>query len=201
MPGPATGSRVPRSGFPWGRWLLCGLWLCLSLQTGLTATAGLWQEEEQRLRVGLKIFPACLGAIDGLEARHSADGSLQVLVVYEGSADAAQDVAFSLGGIGKIHGLPLRVKTVAAATLDGYSELPVAGIFVASAGVGATRLKAWSERFQALVFSPFAGEVEAGAVAGIAVADQVLPFINPRQAQRAGVRFKPFFLKVARQYE
>ena len=67
-----------------------------------------------------------------------------------------------------------------------------------SVGVGAARLRAWSERFRTLVFSPFAGDVEAGAVAGIYVADRILPFINLRQAQRAGIRFKPFFLKVAR---
>ena len=77
----------------------------------------------------------------------------------------------------------------------------MAGVFVASVAVGGARLQAWSERLQTLVFSPFAGDLEAGAVAGLYVADRVLPFINAPQARRAGLRFKPFFLKVARQYE
>ncbi len=83
----------------------------------------------------------------------------------------------------------------------GYGRPPLGGIFVASLDVGGKRLRLWSERHRTLVFSPFAGDVEAGAVAGIHVADRILPFVNLPQAHRAEVRFKPFFLDVAHRYE
>jgi hypothetical protein len=43
--------------------------------------------------------------------------------------------------------------------------------------------------------------VEEGAVAGIYVADRILPQVNLAQARRARLRFKSFFLEVARPYE
>ena len=161
----------------------------------------LWEEEQQRFRVGLKIFPACLGAVESLEDRLAPDGSLQVLVVYEGSDAAARQAATSLNGIGKVRGLTLNAKVLSAMALDEDREDAVSAIFIASVGLGSRQLRAWSERYRVLVFSPFDGEVEAGAVAGLYVADRILPYINMAQAQRVGIRFKPFFLQVARQHD
>ncbi|WP_243651516.1 YfiR/HmsC family protein [Thiobaca trueperi] len=186
--------------------LLCCL---LSLTGGLVSlppaalaqTPTLWEEEQQRFRVGLKIFPACLGAVESLEDRLTSDGSLQVLVVYEGSDAAARQAVTSLNGIGRVRGLTLNAKALSVTALDEDREAEVSAIFVASVGLGSRHLRAWSERYQVLVFSPFDGEVEAGAVAGLYVADRILPYINLTQAQRARIRFKPFFLQVARQHD
>jgi hypothetical protein len=176
----------------------------LALWLGLVATRAwnkpLWQEEEQRFRVGLKLFPAVLGAVEDLEDKRTSGGTLEIRVVYEGADTVAREAAAALRGIGRIREIPLNVQTLSADALDAEDSL-LGGIFVASVDVGDKRLRLWSERHRALVFSPFAGDVEAGAVAGIHVADRILPFVNLPRAQRAGVRFKPFFLKVARRYE
>ena len=193
----ARRSRLARA-LAWS--LIGGLCLLLWIHTGRALDPSLWQEDEQRLQVGLKIFPAVLGAIESLDSNYAAAGSLQVLVVYQGSAAGADEAVRVLDAIGKVRGLPLRAKALTLEALDQYSARPVAGVFVASTAVGGARLRAWSERLQTLVFSPFAGDLEAGAVAGLYVADRVLPFINAPQARRAGLRFKPFFLKVARQH-
>jgi len=180
----------------------CVLWLLLAwVQAVRAADPTLWQEDEQRLRVGLKIFPAVLGAVESLDSRSAADGTLQVLVVYQGSAADAREAVGGLEAVGEVRGRRLRIKALSADALDQYPVTAVGGIFVTSVAVGGARLRAWSERLQTLVFSPFAGDLEAGAVAGLYVADRVLPYINAPQAQRAGVRFKPFFLKVARTYD
>lgn len=160
----------------------------------------LWGEEEQRLRVGLKLFPACLGAVDNLDAHLTPDGALRVLVVYSGSDAAAKLAVASLNGIGTIRDLTLDVTALPAGELDANRQQAVSAVFIASVGLGSTRLRRWSERYRALVFSPFDGDVAAGAVAGVYVADRILPHINLTQAQRAGIRFKPFFLQVARQH-
>lgn len=186
------------------RCLVAALALCLGLGLGLIATRAwtqsLWQEEEQRFRVGLKLFPAVLGAVDDLEYKRTSGGKLEIRVVYEGSDDVAREAAAALRDIGRIREIPLNVQTLSAEALDAEDAV-LGGIFVASVDVGGKRLRRWSERHRALVFSPFAGDVEAGAVAGIHVADRILPFVNLPVAQRAQVRFKPFFLKVVRPYE
>lgn len=182
------------------RCLVAALALCLGLVATRAWNQPLWQEEEQRFRVGLKLFPAILGAIEDLEDRRASDGKLEIRVVYEGADTVAREAAAALRSIGRIREIPLNVQTLSADALDADDSL-LGGIFVASVDVGAKRLRLWSERHRALVFSPFAGDVEAGAVAGIHVADRILPFVNLPRAQRAGVRFKPFFLKVVRRYE
>jgi hypothetical protein len=163
-------------------------------------TQSLWQEEEQRFRVGLKLFPAVLGAVEDLEDKRAASGQLEIRVVYEASDAVAREAASVLQRIGRIHEMPLNVQTLSAEELES-DESRLAAIFVADVDIGGKRLSLWSERHRALVFSPFAGDVEDGAVAGIHVADHILPFVNLSRAKRAEVRFKPFFLRVARRYE
>jgi hypothetical protein len=185
---------VSRRGF------LAALVPCLGFVATRAWTQALWQEEEQRFRVGLKLFPAVLGAIDDLEDTRAASGKLEIRVVYEGSDSVAREAASALRGMARIGEFPLNVQTLRASELDA-EDSRLAGIFVASVDLGGKRLRLWSERHRTLVFSPFAGDVEAGAVAGIHVADRILPFVNLPRARRAEVRFKPFFLKVAHRYE
>lgn len=183
-------------------WVAClGIVLWMGLQADPASGGSLWQEDEQRFRVGLKLFPAVLGALEGLNDKRSPDGALTVVVVQEGSAETAALAASDLRDMGHIRDLPLSVTTLTATALDQHAGAPIGGIFVASVGVGTQRLRTWSVQHRALVFSPFAGDVEAGAVAGIHIADQIRPYINTAQAVRAGLRFKAFFLQVARQHE
>ncbi len=175
----------------------------LVLQLGTSHGEPLWPEDAQRFRVGLNIFAATLGAIESLEARCAPDGKLRVVVVFDGDPGSAREAAADLRAIGAIRGLPLQVTilTSEALALHPWSQEPLGGIFVANVGTPPQRLRAWSQEHQTLVFSPFAGDVEAGAVAGIYVSDRILPYVNLPQAKRAGIQFKRFFLQVARPYD
>ncbi|NEX16121.1 MAG: hypothetical protein C1943_05670 [Halochromatium sp.] len=177
--------------------LLLLLWLSLSTAWALS----LWQEEQQRLRVGLNLFPAVLGAQERLSAQQTAEGALEIVVVYRSTDKAAQQAASSLKALGKVQGLPLRVSLLPIEQLKAAQGRPLAAIFVASSGLEPDRLRRLSELHRVLVFSPFEGDVSAGAVAGIHVADRILPSINLAQARRAGLSFKPFFLRVAHHAE
>lgn len=178
-------------------WLVAPL--CLILGVVWTAPgwgASLWPEEQQRLRVGLKIFPATLGAQQGLAAKRGSDGKLRVVVVYHGADEVAHQVAASLDDVGTVQGMPLTVRILPTAALDSEQDTTLAAIFVASVGIDQEVLRRLGALHQTLVFSPFAGDVAAGASAGIHVTDRILPAVNLRWARRAGVRFKPFFMKV-----
>ncbi|NEV63978.1 YfiR/HmsC family protein [Thiorhodococcus minor] len=165
------------------------------------ASETLWREDAQRMKVGLKLFPASLAAVEALERRRGPDGKLLVLVAYSGTGAAAREAAAGLKSVATIRDLPLRVALVSAVELDVYAGDRPAAVFVASVGLEPRRLRAWSERQRALVFSPFADAVEEGAVAGVRVADRVRPSVNLVQARRAGIRFKPYFLEEAYAYE
>jgi hypothetical protein len=161
----------------------------------------LWREDEQRLQIGLKLFPVSIGALESFETRLGPDNRLLVLVVYEGSRNPALETAAQLESGAKVRGHGLRAEVLSAVDLDAYSGPRPGGIFIASVSLDSRRLRAWSERQRTLVFSPFDGAVEAGAVVGVHVAERILPIVNLTQAQRSGVRFRPYFLEEARHYE
>jgi hypothetical protein len=179
--------------------------LLLPLLLGFVAVqadnSGLWNEQKARLRIGQKLFPACLAARTSLDARLTPDGKILVLVVYRDAPGDASETVDRLQAIASLRNHPLRVIALSAVDLDHYNGAQPAGVFITSIGIEPQRLRDWSERHQTLVFSPFEGDVEHGAVAGIAVTGQVLPLVNLTQARRAGLRFKPFFLDVAERYE
>lgn len=180
----------------------CVLLASLVMGSGARAdSSGLWQEDEQRLQVGLKLFPAFLGALQDLERYRTRDGSLRVLVLFRGMRAPATEVADRLAEVDRVRGMPLSLEVIRCDEMNAYAGPRPAAIFVASVEVDRGKLRPWSERHRVLVFSPFGGAVEEGAVAGLYVADRILPYVNIRQAARAKVRFKPFFLQVARRYE
>jgi len=181
--------------------LLLGFMPLIVLHSAPGEGQTLWREDEQRVRVGLKLFPACVGALESIEDWLTPRGALLVLVVHTGSGASARPVVANLESVGRIRDYPLEVRLVSAAEFDDYSGARPVGVFVASVDLEPRRLRGWSERHRTLVFSPFAGAVEGGAIAGVHVADRVLPFVSPARARRAGLRFKPFFLNVARLYD
>ncbi|MTW20697.1 YfiR/HmsC family protein [Allochromatium palmeri] len=161
----------------------------------------LWHEDEQRMQLGLKLFPVSIGALESLETALGPDGRLLVLVVYDGPSNSALQAADYFKSAAKVRGHRLQVEVLTAADLDAYTGPHPGGIFIASVGLNPGRLRAWSERQRTLVFSPFDGAVEDGAVVGLHVAERILPIVNLTQAERAGVQFKPYFLEEARYYE
>ncbi|MEA3639749.1 MAG: YfiR/HmsC family protein [Lamprobacter sp.] len=147
--------------------------------------------------MGLNLFPAILGAQEELPAQCNADGALEIAVVYRASEQAAKQAARTLKQIGQVQELALVVSILPVERLSANPEQSLAAIFIANSGLEPALLRRLSEHYQVLVFSPFEGDVAAGAVAGIHVADRILPAINLKQARRAGLSFKPFFLGIA----
>ena len=162
---------------------------------------GLWREDEQRLNVGIKLFPASLGADLALAQRLDDQGKLRILVVHDGDEVHAGQVVKGLAEVSQVGQYPIRVLAVALDDLGRFADQPVAALFVASPGIPQVVFREWAYRQKTLVFSPFAGDVERGAAAGVFVSDRILPYVNPRWAQKAGIEFKPFFLRIARLYE
>lgn len=171
--------------------LLLLIWLCPAW------AASLWEEEQQRLRVGLHLFPAVLGAQEDLSAQRNAEGVLEIVVVHKTSEQAAKQAVRALKELGQVQEIALALTILPVEQLPATHDRSLAAIFIASSRLEPALLRRLSEQHQVLVFSPFEGDVAAGAVAGLHVTDRILPAINLKQAQRAGLSFKPFFLGIA----
>jgi hypothetical protein len=191
--------RPPRSPWLWRAVLLCHIvWPLLGPGAGADT---LWEEDRQRLNVGLKLFPACLAADQGLAQRADPQGRLRVLVLHPHSLQRAEEVAADLRAVEWAGQSPLEVTAISLEQLADYQDQRLAAIFVAAPGLPDAVIEQGAAAFRTLLFSPFPGDVERGAVAGIQMSDRILPYVNLRQAARAGIVFKPFFLRIAARHE
>lgn len=160
------------------------------------------EQDARRVAVGINLFPAVLAADQDIGSRRSGNGPLVVLLVYRDAADAVEPLAATLRDKGAIRGIPVQVKVVGVDELRDLKGVGVAGVFVAQrlgGEIGA--ILDFSRRHRMLSFSPFEGDVERGIAAGISVSDRVLPYVNVAAVDAAGIRIKPFFLRIAERYE
>lgn len=159
---------------------------------------------DSRIHVGLKLFRTLVTADLGVAQKTNDAGELPVVLVYVNSDKEAHRFQQGLQSSFKtVKTIPVKVyvRTVSQLLQDD-SKTPAA-IFI-------TQLLNQSE-LDALVrlcierhiilFSPFEGDVEKGVLGGLSVQATVRPLINMRTLKNSQLRIKPFYLKVARQYE
>ncbi|MGM0594711.1 MAG: hypothetical protein ACQETD_09260 [Pseudomonadota bacterium] len=176
------------------------LLLAAAIWLGMVSTVLAGTEEERRVNVGIRIAPAVFAASENIDAIEPQT-DLAVLVVYLDDAAYADEVARRLTQAGPLKGRELKVTTLSAQRLNGDHDPAPYAIFVAQQlGPELEPVIDYANRNDAISFSPFRGDVEAGILAGIAVSDRILPFINLDTLARLSHRFKPFFLKVAETY-
>ncbi len=157
--------------------------------------------DARRVAVGINLFPAVLAADRDISEKRSDAGLLVLLLVHRDDPRPVERLAESLRDKGAIRGIPLRVDVVEIEQLPSHSPEGVAGVFVAQRlGEDMPTVIDFCRRHHLLSFSPFEGDVERGVAAGIVVSDRVLPYVNVAAMDAAGLRIKPFFLRIAERY-
>jgi len=158
--------------------------------------------DERRVRTGAKFFRALLAADLKLTEKAAGDGSVAVWVY----ARRDQDIRAVLGAIapGAAGAQPtIRGVWVAASAIEQLprddAAAPV-GIFLATPMSDAdfARLLQWSIDRHVIVYSPFEGDVERGAAAGMVIEAKVLPYVNLTTLEKSGIELGSFFLNVAK---
>ena len=175
--------------------------ILLLLASGVALAAS--DDGLMRAEVGLKLFHAMMLADQDAAARADADGILTVLMVYTDDENQARYLATTLEhDITPIHGLQVNIRIMALARFRTISDLRPMAIFITQhlQDADLQKLVQLSIRQRVLLFSPFEGDVEQGVLGGLSVRTSVRPYINMHTLRQSGVRIKPFYLKVARQY-
>ncbi len=159
--------------------------------------------EERRIWAGLELFPSLLAADLDIEEKRDDGDTLLLVLFYVDDRETAEEMArFLREEIGTIRDLPIRVELTDDPLLSRYDDRPPAGIFLTQ------RLRhrlgmiiRYGREHRLIVFSPFAGDVERGVLAGILIGDRILPLINVEAMAASEIRFKSFFLRIAARYE
>ncbi|MCP4659690.1 MAG: YfiR family protein [bacterium] len=160
------------------------------------------QREERRIRAGLDLFPTFLAADLDIERKRDPVEELLLVLVYVDRQREAEEMARQLEKTETIRGMPLRVEVTNDLSPSSYARHPAAGIFLTEQlNDGLPSVLRYAETHHVLVFSPFEGDIERGVPAGILISDRILPHVNVKALDAAGIRLKPFFLRIAQRYE
>lgn len=159
---------------------------------------------ERRAHVGLKLFRTFVSADTQLEDKLSPDGQLIVWLVYASNDNRAREFGEVLAGtMSSVRGLPVSIRVRSLEQLALSEEQAAAAIFVAQPLNALEREQVidYGTVHQALMFSPYDGDVEAGIAGGISVEATVRPAVNLTTLKNSGLNLKSFYLTVAKHYE
>jgi len=164
---------------------------------------------ERRINIGLRLFRTLLASDINIQQKVDEHNQLNLLLVSSSDISTAQAYKDNVLNIGRgdkkgfIHNLPIKITTITASEFSNYIQPPVAGIYIVEK-LSDTQLQAiinYGIAQQIIVYSPFEGDVEQGALAGISIGIQVRPYINKHTLAKSRLTIKALFLKVANIYE
>jgi len=163
-------------------------------------------DEEQVVQIGLRLFRTLLAADEDLTQKVGPDGVLELVLLHRGDARAAESFAEALGASGHgdqqgtVKGIELRVRISDDPTLAAFSQDPPAGVYLVQrlSDQALSSASGWAAAHHRLLFSPFDGDVERGASAGVAIGVRVQPYLNRPMLDRSGVRLKDLLFKVSK---
>jgi len=160
------------------------------------------EQDARRVTVGVNVFPAVLAADRDITGKRGGKGALTLLIVHRDEAEFVERLADILQDKGAVRGIPIRAEVITVDALNARDPKGVAGVFLAQRlGDRVPAVALFCNHNHILCFSPFEGDVERGIAAGIAVSDRVLPYVNVAALDLAGLRIKPFFMRIAERYE
>jgi hypothetical protein len=160
---------------------------------------------DRRITAGARIFRALLAADVDIARKTGNDGRIRLCLLYVddvGNAVKARETLLSRGD-SRIREMELSIEVLTFDHFLDYKPRGFAGLFLTQslADRELRSLIHTANEARITLFSPLEGDVERGVPGGIAVEARVRPYLNMKALHDAGVRLKPFFVRVAKRYE
>jgi hypothetical protein len=159
---------------------------------------------DRRIQISLPVFPRIVAVDKEFKQKLSSGKKVLFVFLYEFDKDKAESLAKSLQNkLTNVAGMRFSTATVLAADqMLATAPVPTALFAVEpfSEKTFAAAVK-YSIQHQRILFSPFAGDVERGAMAGIAIGSRVRPYFNMNSLKRGGININAVLLNLSKRYE
>lgn len=156
---------------------------------------------DRRALVGIKLFRTLISADLELAEKQSANGTLSIYFVYATDKELAlEHLRQWQQNTAEIQQYDSRADVISLEEYYRTQPFPTA-VFL-SQQLNRSELEGfikYSRNKKIITFSPYAGDVQAGVLAGISVAATVKPLINTDALRASELSIKEFYLKVAKQ--
>ena len=159
---------------------------------------------DRRIQISLPIFPRIVAVDDAFKHKLLSKDKVLFVFIYVSNKDKAEQLAETLKQkLTNVAGLEFTAQAVSvqdqlAATAVVPTALYVTEHFPQKTFVAVLE---YSTKHQRILFSPFAGDVERGATAGIAITSRVKPFFNITTLKRADIHINPVLMNLSKRYE
>ncbi|MDY6972146.1 MAG: hypothetical protein SV775_07435 [Thermodesulfobacteriota bacterium] len=182
--------------------LVLALPFCLQIIS--VSWAGRVEDQQRRLLLGLNFFPNVVAVDEDILAKSTASGKLRLVLVYSDDRERAERLA---------RRLKRKVRTVKRAPVEiAVTDDPVrefspsnrpAGLFLTEwfSDPAFQKIIRFGIREQLIVFSPFVGDVERGATAGLYIGTKIRPSLNLSTLQASDIRIHKVFRRLSKHYE
>lgn len=158
------------------------------------------ENDERRQQVGLTFFPNIIAVDEDILDKRTPSGMVTLLFVYSVNREQAELLAGKFSR--KVRTIKRSPVTVVVTDDPGLTDRP-GGIF----------LTEWlpSRQFEqvmnfaiarnVIVFSPFVGDVERGATAGLNISTKIRPSLNLTTLKKSKIRINDVFKRLSKHYE
>ncbi len=181
------------------------LLLCFSISFPTFAN----EEDDRRVRNGLKMFRTILIADQDIAKKHNRQDGMDIVFLFDQDLERAQLLARKFVRLGrgdkkgKIKDRPITVHIMRDLKGIEAEQIQAAGIFILDR-VAPEQVQAAAEYGKAnniVTYSPHKGDVEKGIMSGLLIDTRPKPYINVATLSHSQIRIKSFLLKVAELYE
>lgn len=158
--------------------------------------------DARRTEISLNIFPRIVAVDNRMEDKLTADGEVKLLVLYETNNSAARQWSRYLQDrVKSIANRPVVVDIAALDALLAYTDAPTSIFIMEPLGDRSfSALMSYANAHHVLTFSPFNGDVERGASAGIFITSRVKPYFNIETLRAAQITINPTLLNISKRY-
>jgi hypothetical protein len=160
--------------------------------------------DERRIQISLAVFPRIIAVDNNFREKLSVNNTVQLIFVYEHDKNKALQQIDTLNKkITNVAGLPFSASALSSDELtDGNVTTPTAIYFAEQ--LSDKRFEAvmdYATKAGRIVFSPYLGDVERGATAGIAITSRVKPYFNMQTLERSQVEINALLMQMSKRYD
>lgn len=179
-------------------------WLGIIFLFGLLVYSVAMADEaiDRRVQISLPIFPRIVAVDDDFKNKLLPKDKVLLVFLYETNKDNAVKLVDSLRGkISNVAGLDFVAQAVSVR--DQLNAQAPTALFITErlSRKSFVPMLGYSVNHKRILFSPFAGDVERGATAGVFITSRVQPYFNVKTLERAEIKINPVLLKLSKLYE
>lgn len=162
------------------------------------------ETNDRRISISLSIFPRVVAVDNDFRAKLTRDRKAKIIFVYDKDSDKAAELKEGFLEKSKsVAGMELEVVLASADEIiaDGVEEPTAFFLTEQLSNIQLYGLVKYATLKQRILFSPFVGDVERGATAGIAVSSRVKPYFNLNTLHKSEIEINALLMKLSKRYE